>query len=159
MEESGRLWSGEPLLLENRSHHGLMSISVIICDQGSANTRVWSQPERTPSALCQLSNPFSNTLLAAAAKSLQSCPTLCDPVDYSPPGSSVPRILQARTPEWVAISFSKYTTGGFSQQARTWAQQKGARPALAPDIDGLPAGNSQVPTPAVAEQSTSGRAI
>ena len=81
------------------------------------------------------------------------------PVDYSPPGSSVPGILQARTPEWVAISFSKYTTGGFSQQARTWAQQKGARPALAPDIDGLPAGNSQVPTPAVAEQSTSGRAI
>ena len=43
---------------------------------------------------------------AAAAKSLQSCPTLCDPTDGSPPGSSVPGILQARTLEWVAISFS-----------------------------------------------------
>ena len=40
------------------------------------------------------------------AKSLQSCPTLCDPIDGSPPGSPVPGILQARTLEWVAISFS-----------------------------------------------------
>ena len=43
---------------------------------------------------------------AAAAKSLQSCPTLCDPTDGSPPGSPVPGILQARTLEWVAIPFS-----------------------------------------------------
>ena len=43
---------------------------------------------------------------AAAAKSLQSCPTLCDPIDSSPPGFHVPGILQARTLEWVAISFS-----------------------------------------------------
>ena len=43
---------------------------------------------------------------ATAAKSLQSCPTLCDPIDGSPPGSPVPGILQARTLEWVAISFS-----------------------------------------------------
>ena len=43
---------------------------------------------------------------AAAAKSLQSCPTLCDPIDGSPLGSPVPGILQARTLEWVAISFS-----------------------------------------------------
>ena len=42
----------------------------------------------------------------AAAKSLQSCPTLCNPIDSRPPGSPVPRILQARTLEWVAISFS-----------------------------------------------------
>ena len=44
--------------------------------------------------------------LAAAAALLQSCPTLCDPIDGSPPGSSVPGILQARTLEWAAISFS-----------------------------------------------------
>ena len=44
--------------------------------------------------------------VAAAAKSLQSCPTLCDPIDGSPSGSTVPEILQARTLEWVAISFS-----------------------------------------------------
>ena len=46
------------------------------------------------------------TAAAAAARSLQSCPTLCDPIDGSPPGSSVPGILQARTLKWVAISFS-----------------------------------------------------
>ena len=43
---------------------------------------------------------------AATAKSLQSCPTLCDPIDGSPPDSPIPGILQARTLEWVAISFS-----------------------------------------------------
>ena len=45
-------------------------------------------------------------IIGAAAKSLQSCPTLCDPTDGSPPGSAIPGILQARTLEWVAISFS-----------------------------------------------------
>ena len=53
--------------------------------------------------LWHVSVPYSIT---AAAKSLQSCPTLCDPIDGSPPGSAVPGILQARTLEWVAISFS-----------------------------------------------------
>ena len=48
----------------------------------------------------------SESITAAAAKSLQSCPTLCDPIDGSPLGSPVPGILQARTLEWVAISFS-----------------------------------------------------
>ena len=47
-----------------------------------------------------------NDAAAAAAKSLQSCPTLCDPIDGSPPGAPLPGILQARTLEWVAISFS-----------------------------------------------------
>ena len=46
---------------------------------------------------------------AAAARSLQSCPTLCDPIDGSPPGSPIPGVLQARTLEWVAISFYKNT--------------------------------------------------
>ena len=45
-------------------------------------------------------------IVLATAKLLQSCPTLCDPIDGSPPGSPVPGILQARTLEWVAISFS-----------------------------------------------------
>ena len=43
---------------------------------------------------------------AAAAKLLQSCPTLCDPIDGHPPGSAIPGILRARTLEWVAVSFS-----------------------------------------------------
>ena len=50
--------------------------------------------------------PEEISAAAAAAKSLQSCPTLCDPIDGSLPGSAIPGILQARTPEWVAISFS-----------------------------------------------------
>ena len=50
---------------------------------------------------------FPLSLAAAAAKSLQSCPTLCDPIDGSPPGSAVPGILQARTLEWAAIAFSE----------------------------------------------------
>ena len=49
---------------------------------------------------------WSPATATATAKSLQSCPTLCDPIDSSPPGSPVPGILQARTLEWVAISFS-----------------------------------------------------
>ena len=49
---------------------------------------------------------LSLTAAAAAAKSLQSCPTLCNPIDGSPPGFAIPGILQAKTLEWVAISFS-----------------------------------------------------
>ena len=52
------------------------------------------------------SESINRCAAAAAAKSLQSCPTLCDPIDGSPPGSTVPGILLARTLEWVAISFS-----------------------------------------------------
>ena len=51
-------------------------------------------------------NTAAAAAAAAAAKSLQSFPTLCDPIDSSPPGSAVPGSLQARTVEWVAISFS-----------------------------------------------------
>ena len=54
----------------------------------------------------EISENCHKAVAAAAAKLLQSCPTLCDPIDGSPPGSPVPVILQARTLEWVAISFS-----------------------------------------------------
>ena len=56
--------------------------------------------------LPEVFSQWSHTAAAAAAKSLQSCPTLCDPIDGSTPGFPVPGILQARTLEWVAISFS-----------------------------------------------------
>ena len=56
--------------------------------------------------LCMSIEQYTCICAAAAAKLLQSCPTLCDPRDGSPPGSPVPGILQARTLEWVAISFS-----------------------------------------------------
>ena len=64
-------------------------------------------------------------ITAAAAKSLQSCPTLCDPKDGSPPGSPIPGILQARTLEWVAISLSnawkwKVKVKSLSHFIRVW---------------------------------------
>ena len=55
---------------------------------------------------CPTSLIIAAAAAAAAAKSHQSCPTLCDPIDGSPPGFPIPGILQARTLEWVAISFS-----------------------------------------------------
>ena len=68
----------------------------------------WRQPPLCPQKVYLIRTfiltGFSGT--AGAAKSLQSCPTLCDPIDGSPPGSPVPGTLQARTLEWVAISFS-----------------------------------------------------
>ena len=70
---------------------------------------------------------------AAAAKSLQSCPTLCDPIDGSPPGSSIPGILQARIPEWVAISFS---------DACMHAQSLQSCPTLCNPMDNSPPGSS-----------------
>ena len=67
-------------------------------------------PQTGLSFCCQLLNSHDATgrllYAAAAAKLLQSCLTLCDPIDGSPPGSPVPGILQARILEWVAISFS-----------------------------------------------------
>ena len=54
----------------------------------------------------KVSSTFIYTAAAAAAKSLQSCLTLCDPIDGSPPGSPIPGILQASALEWVAISLS-----------------------------------------------------
>ena len=63
-------------------------------------TETW--PEKSPATKSLLVSAAA----AAAAKSLQLCPTLCDPIDGSPPGSPIPEILQARTLEWVAISFS-----------------------------------------------------
>ena len=71
--------------------------------------------------------------VAAAAKSLQSCPTLCDPIEGSQPGSSIPGILQARIPEWVAISFSN---------AYMHAKLLQSCPTLCDPMDSSPPGSS-----------------
>ena len=67
-----------------------------------------SDLKKTEEQRSNCEHPFDHRkdAAAAAAKSLQSCPSLCDPIDSSSPGSPVPGILQARTLEWVAISFS-----------------------------------------------------
>ena len=85
----------------------MVSGSVYICTWFSSTEPVYL-------LLVGAFNPFTfkviidlyDSIAAAAAKSLQSCPTLCDPIDGSPQGSLVPRVLQAKTLEWVAISFS-----------------------------------------------------
>ena len=68
---------------------------------------VLSSLKNNPTSFCytNLSYEMQVTAAAVAAKSLQSCPTWCDPTDGNPPGSPIPEILQARTLEWVAISF------------------------------------------------------
>ena len=68
---------------------------------GSTELKPTGLPEKSQARFFKL-----DIYLIATAKSLQSCPTLCDPIDGSPPGSPVPGILQAGTLEWVAISFS-----------------------------------------------------
>ena len=72
------------------------------------------------------------SLPAAAAKLLQSCPTLCDPIDGSPPGSTVPGILQARTLEWDAISFSYFLTKKQSQSEDAGSKAPSASSSRAP---------------------------
>ena len=114
---------------------------------------------RSPFFTAQLSHPYMTTgktialtrrtfvgkvmsllfnMLSAAANSLQSCPTLCDPIDGSPPGSPIPGILQAKTLEWVAISFSnawKWKVKGKSLRSRSrfmipWTSAYQAPPSM-----------------------------
>ena len=75
--------------------------------KGATTNSKWKRREKQIKENCDLGTNLNvPAAAAAAAKSLQSCPTLWDPTDGSPPGSPVPGILQARTLEWVAISFS-----------------------------------------------------
>ena len=67
---------------------------------------MWNVKKNNTNELTKQKTTHWNLGAAAAAKSLQLCPTLCNPIDGSPPGSPIPGILQARTLEWVAISFS-----------------------------------------------------
>ena len=89
------------------SNQGMMQPAVACIHSGMTPTgsSFEIQPD-TQSILSHNLHKYVELGYAAAAKSLQSCPTLCDPRDGSPPGSPVPGILQARTLEWVAISFS-----------------------------------------------------
>ena len=76
------------------------NIMKAVC-RGRASEVFWQQD-----AYRRVAQDAYRRVTAAAAKLLQSCQTLCDPIDSSPPGCPVPGILQARTLEWVAISFS-----------------------------------------------------
>ena len=97
-----RKWQPTPIFLPGRSHEqrSLVGYSPL----GLATVQTWLKRHSTSPNSCIFHTQI--LIYAAAAKSLQSCPTLCDPMDGSPPGYPVPGILQARTLEWVAISFS-----------------------------------------------------
>ena len=87
-----------------------------------------------------------NISAAATVKPLQSCPTLCDPIDGSPPGSAVPGILQARVLEWVAIAFSmcdsyRYIKRMYNFTASTTAKSLQSCPTLCDPTDGSPPGS------------------
>jgi len=84
-------------------------------------------------SLCCISETNILSVATAAAKSLQSCPTLCDPIDSGPPDSSVLGILQGRTLEWVALSFSK---------AHMHAKSLQSCPTLCDPMDSSPPGSS-----------------
>ena len=118
------LWTGSPAV------HG------IPLSMGVSRQEYWSGlPFPPPGDLPKLElRPVSlmSPALAGAAKSLQSCPTLCNPIDCSPPGSSVSGILQARTLEWVAISFSN---------ACMHAKSLRSCPTLCDPMDGSPPGS------------------
>ena len=87
-------------LLQQSGFYNVRSVSSV--QQSKSTTRVRMTPIKLKHTSRRLSSPHH----AAAAKSLQSCPTLCDPINGSSPGSAIPGILQARTLEWGAISFS-----------------------------------------------------
>ena len=95
------MWRGKRGRLRTWMSPGVMSVA-----EGD-----W-RPQILPSIYSHICDPITTCMVPfpAAAKSHQSCPTLCDPIDGGPPGSPVPGILQARTLEWVAISFSNAWT-------------------------------------------------
>ena len=118
-----KYWSFSFSIIPSKEIPGLISFRMdwlhLLAVQGTLKSLLQHHSSKASILRCsafftvQLSHPYMTTgktialSAAAAAKSLQSCPTLCDPIDRSPPGSPVPGILQARTLEWVAISFSK----------------------------------------------------
>ena len=95
-----RAWQPTPLFLLGKSHgqRSLVGYDPWGCKE--SDTTKWMNTHT------HTHHMFIDDCKYAATKSLQSCPTLCDPIDGSPPGSPIPGIIQARTLEWVAISFS-----------------------------------------------------
>ena len=115
-----KYWSFSFSISPSKEHSGVISFRMhwldLLAVQGTLKSLLQHHSSkasilrRSAFFIVQLSYPYMTAAktitLTSAAKSLQSCPTLCDPKDGSPPGSAIPGIFQARTLEWVAISFS-----------------------------------------------------
>ena len=103
IQDTQRMWQNNPTVLQMYETTSLKEVAGKDINLSSSGNQ-WSLQNHTIQK-CYSSYADSHEY-AAAAKSLQPCRTLCDPVDGSPPGSAVPGILQARTLEWLAIAFS-----------------------------------------------------
>ena len=90
-----------PAIVNSAAMYNKIHVSFSILVPSRYTPRSW-----TAGSYSGFISSFLRNRHAAAAKSLQSCPLLCDPIDGNPPGSAIPGILQARTLEWAAISFS-----------------------------------------------------
>ena len=110
-EESGRTWTILLKILNCIKYHHQVYNAYYVLGITLSPLHVWNlSPHHSLIRQVWLLSPSTDeetTTAAAAAESLQLCPTLRNPIDGSPPGSPIPGILQARTLEWVAISFSK----------------------------------------------------
>ena len=134
------LWTGEPGGLQSMGwqrvgHDGVTKHSTVNCPHQTKGKGAYPLAGRFTLSCCSWvmnSYCWHPSYHAAATKSLQSCLTLCDPMDSSPPGSSVHRILQARILEWVAISFSKHLVMSLSKQTvgQMAEQREGQGPRL-----------------------------
>ena len=94
-----------------RHHYTHIRSAQILKDWLSSFSNDTEQLKLSKTFLLEMQNgktTLGKSISTTTTKSLQSCPTLCDPIDGSPPGSPIPGILQARTLEWVAISFSSF---------------------------------------------------
>ena len=116
-----KYWSFSFSITPSNEYSGLISFTMdwldLLAVQGTLKSLLQHHSSKASVLQCsaffmvQLSHPYMTigktiALTTTTTKSLQSCPTLCDPIDGSPPGSTIPGILQARTLEWVAIYFS-----------------------------------------------------
>ena len=105
-----KYWSLSFSISPSNEHPGLISFRMdwldLLAVQGTLKSLLQHHSSKASIYIDPYKNFYTNVYAAAAAKSLQSCPTLCDPTDGSPPGSPDSGILQARTLEWGAISFS-----------------------------------------------------
>ena len=105
-----KYWSFSFSIISSKEIPGLISFRMdwldLLAVQGRLKSLLQHHSSKASILLCSAFFTVQLSHAAATAKSLQSCPTLCDPIDSSPPGFPIPGILQARTLEWVAISFA-----------------------------------------------------
>ena len=126
-----------------RHHYTHIRSAQILKDWLSSFSNDTEQLKLSKTSLLEMQNgktTLGKSISTTTTKSLQSCPTLCDPIDGSPPGSPIPGILQARTLEWVAISFSSFPLK--LEEVTVQYTQAKSYPTLCDPMDCSPPGSS-----------------